>query len=1069
MVALLFAGAQLLSAQRTITGTVINADDNMGVPGATVTVRGTTTGTTTDINGRFSLNVPTGATHLVFAFMGLETQEVEIGGRTTINVTMASGIETLEGVVITGYGVARRGAFTGSAVAVSGEALTSRTTTNVLNALEGNVSGVQVTAASGQPGSSPEIRIRGFGSITGSNAPLIILDGATFAGNLNTINPDDIESITVLKDAASAALFGSRAANGVLVITTRTGRSQRAGLDIRFTQGFSTYAIAQYETVSPQQFYELTWQALRHSQNFLVNPDAANAFASNNLIPQLMMNITNVDDNQVVGHDGRFNPNAQLNPGITGDLDWFDPIMRLGRRSELSVSVGAANEATDIRASFNFVNEEGYIRGSDFNRFSGRVNMNHRVNDNIRTGLNLTASSGRSNFIDAGSATGFVNPFFFSRQMGPIYPVHAHDLSRPWGQETFRRDGGGNLLFDIGDGNTAIRNMLTGSIGRNGLGVARPTFVARHSPAETLMNSQLASRYALGGRTFVTLDFLQYFSFTANLAYDMYLYFEDRFANRFIGDGSPAGRSWRERNFTETLTANQLLNFNRTFNRVHMVSVLLGHEIYRYDYSYLYAFKDGQIVDGNPHLVNFINTNSLTSFVDAYRLHSYFISANYSFADRYVASASFRRDGSSKFHPDNRWGSFWSVGAAWRIDKENFMRNIPVISFLRLRTSYGETGSDGGTAVSLYAWQARYHVGPSFNNFNEPGAIIQSLGAPGVVWETNHNFDFGFEFGLRFGLRGTIEFFDRRSSNLLFNVPVPMSSGLRAPVELQNMGSMFNRGVELELSYDVRAGDFTWTPTLMLTHFRNEITKLPEGINPIVGTRRWEVGRSMFEFWLADMVKVDPTDGRALYRFDPETPTVLSAANHRIIEGDTFALNLSTAKRDYVGSAIPSLIGGFSNRFAWRGFDLNVLTTFHLGGKVYDAVYAGLMSVGADLGRNLHVDALQSWTVENTNALHPRLDQVNAINSDHTIQSTRWLVSGSFFALRAVNFGYTIPNSVTERVGIRNARVFFSGENLGMITARRGLNPAQNFTGVTTAEDGFLPTRFMTFGISASF
>jgi hypothetical protein len=296
-----------------------------------------------------------------------------------------------------------------------------------------------------------------------------------------------------------------------------------------------------------------------------------------------------------------------------------------------------------------------------------------------------------------------------------------------------------------------------------------------------------------------------------------------------------------------------------------------------------------------------------------------------------------------------------------------------------------------------------------------------------------------------------------------------MSSGLRAPVELQNFGSMFNRGIEVELSYDVRAGGFTWTPTLMLTHFVNRITKLPEGINPVVGVRRWEVGRSMFDFWIPEFMGVDPADGRALYRFDPNTETALTGTNIRIIGTDTFALVSATALNDYVGSAVPRLIGGFTNTFRWRGFDLSILTTFQLGGMVYDAIYASLMGMGDNVGRNFHVDAMQSWTTPGEVAAHPRLDRTAGINTAHTIQSDRWLVSGSFFALRAVNFGYTIPNSVTQRIGMRNARVFFSGENMGIITARRGLNPTQNFTGITTAEDGYLPVRFMTFGISASF
>jgi TonB-linked SusC/RagA family outer membrane protein len=1083
LVFLLLAGAQMLQAQRTITGTVISTDDRQSIPGVSVVVKGTTTGTTTNLQGQYSLTVPSTATHLMFSFMGMETQEIEIGGRTTIDVTMGSDATMLEEFVVTAYGVARRATFTGSAVAVSGDQLSNRAVTNIGNALEGNVAGVQVTSASGQPGSSSEIRVRGVGSLNYGSNPLIIVDGATFGGVLSNLNPDDIESITVLKDAASTALYGSRAANGVIMITTKSGRSQRAGFDVRVSQGFSMRSIQEYERLGALEYYEHGWQALRNGRVTALPTTVATTttfntptysaenwgtwgtWATTNLIPNFRYNITNQANGEIVDANGRLNPNAGIKSAVAGDLDWFDPLTRLGKRSEVSISASMSNEKSDMRASFAYLDEEGYIVGSGFKRFSARMNMNHKVNNWFKTGINLSAMTSDQLTTNDESSSGYTNPFYAARTMGPIFPIYARDFSTPNGDPRLAND---QKMWDIGRSNSPY-----GSLGQNGAFIVRPAGAhnGRHVVAENILNKLSSSRHSLNGRLFFDIQLLKDLKFTANQSMELYFFHDDNVINTLVGDGAPDGRSNKQRNQTTAITANQLLNYSKKFNRVHDVEILLGHETYMWDYQYIYAFRQGEIVPDNPDFVNYTTTMSLNSWSQSYRLESYFSRANYSFDDKYIASASFRRDGSSKFYVDNRWGNFWSLGAGWRLDKENFMKSFTNhIPFLKLRTSYGQVGNDAG--ISYYAWHALHTLGN--NNVGEPGIRQSTLDGKDLVWESNNSFDVALEYGLKNGIRGTVEFFHRVSHNLLFATPIPLSAGLAASMELKNVGSMYNQGFEFEIAYDYRAkNDFTWTTSLNLTHFKNEITKMSEeGEEIYSGTNKWKVGVSRYDHFLRAYAGVDPGDGRALYIYDPTKITAASqrvAANLRVIDGDTFALNPAYALEHYCGSSIPAIIGGWTNTFRWKGFDLSILTTFQIGGKIYDGSYAGLMGMGTSYGTALHVDQKNAWKNPGDVTDIPRLDANTTINGYHQSTSDRWLTSASFLSLRSINFGYTLPKEWVNKVQLSGVRVFFSGENLAMFAARKGMNPSQRFDGQTTAAAGYLPSRFLTFGLNVNF
>ncbi len=389
-----------------------------------------------------------------------------------------------------------------------------------------------------------------------------------------------------------------------------------------------------------------------------------------------------------MGVDGKLNPNAKIKSGYEGDLNWFNPLTRTGKRSDLNTSYSGGTENSDFFASVGYTTEDGYVIGSDFNRISGRVNANIQPKKWIKSGLNVSATTSESNETNVGSSTGYVNPFFFARNIGPIYPVYAHDPATG----DYLKDGVGEKIYDLG-------NLTQFGLPSRPAGAS----VGRHVVAETMLNNNFAERNEINGKTYVDIMFLHGFKFTANFATTLYNYRWNSYENKIVGDGSPAGRASKESNVTRTNTFNQLLSYERKMGR-HAFDVLVGHESYQYQYKYFRGFRQGQVMDGNYELINFTTTNDLTSYMTDYRSEGYLSRLNYNYDEKYLVSASYRRDGSSKFYKNVRWGDFWSVGAAWRIDREPFMQSMPFVDFLKLRASYGEVGNDSG--IGNYAWQA---------------------------------------------------------------------------------------------------------------------------------------------------------------------------------------------------------------------------------------------------------------------------------------------------------------------------------------------------------------------------
>ncbi|MCH7397363.1 TonB-dependent receptor [Belliella sp. DSM 107340] len=1042
-VLVLFTISLAWSQSRLVTGKVVSDEEPEGLPGVNVVLKGTTTGVITDLDGNYSISVQGDNATLVFSFIGYSSAEQAIGNRSVVNITLNPDTQNLDEVIIVAYGTADKGNFVGSAISLKADQIANRPINNVVNAIEGQSPGVITTSASGQPGSTPNVRIRGIGSVNASSSPLYVVDGVPFDGNLSNLNPDDIEDMTILKDASSTALYGSRAANGVIMITTKRGKKSKSNFTFKAQQGTASRALPEYDRVGADQYYPLQWEALRNSQiGSGIEPGVAAQFASNELINTLGYNIySNVADNAVVGLDGQLNPNAVSN--VRG-LNWWDEIQRVGVRGEYNMTYSGANDKTDFYTSINYLDEDGYILKSDFRRITARLNVNTKVTDWLKTGINVSGTKSEGNNSRTGSSSSFVNPFFTARAIGPIYPVYAQDFQTG----EYILDATGNRIFDS-------RDLIQLGLPTGGAG----SFPGRHVVQETLLNDDLFNRVALSTRAYVEATFLKNFTFRLNVANDYTTLLNSAYDNTIIGDGAPAGRASRQNNQTDSYTVNQLLTYSNTFQDKHFLEVLLGHEHYDYRFQRQSISKQDQVLLGNTELVNFVTINSASSFANRETLESYFSRVNYVFDDKYSFSASLRTDGSSRFAPDSRWGVFYSVGAAWSIDKEDFFSSN-FFQMLKLRAAYGEVGNNGvltsDNLQDYYPSQALYDLG--FNNAGEPGIRQASLSNDDLTWEKNATYDIGIDFAFANKFSGSFEYFNRGSDALLFNVPLSLTTGISSIS--RNTGTMQNRGFEFNIGGDVyRRGDFAWNLNFNISTFKNEFKKLPfEEL--VSGTKKLRVGNGINDFWLREWYGVDPETGEGLYRVDNYEA---DNAAHRIIGSDTLTSVLNQARFHYAGSSIPDFFGGLNNTFTYKNFSLNVLVSYAVGGDFYDNTYQSLMSADPN-GRAVHVDLLDRWQQPGDITNVPKMDVSGAAQTDGA--SDRWLVDGSYLNLRSVNLSYRLSKPMLDKLKLQGATVYLGGENLGWWSQRKGMHVSGTFGG--TSSNVFTPARTFTLGINVN-
>lgn len=1060
----LFACITLAMAQSRISGIVLSAEDQEPIIGASVLLKGTSVGSITDIDGRFQIsNVPENAKTIVVSFVGMKTQEIPISDQ-EMKILLQNDSKQIDEVIVVAYGTQKKSSFTGSASTVGATTIEKRALSNATAALEGNATGLQVTSATGQPGESATVRIRGFGSVNASSSPLYVVDGTIYNGSIGDINPADIESMTVLKDAASTSLYGSSAGNGVILITTKKGQgTEGTNVNLTINQGWSNRAYKDYAKVDIWGYYPLQWEMLKNSYiSSGKTASEAAQLASQNIGNTLKYNpFSSVADDAIVGTDGKLNPAAtSLKWG--DDLNWEDVAFKTGYRQEYNLSYSNKAKKSDTYASVGYLNDNGYMLKTDFERYSGRLNYNIYPSKWFKTGLNLGITHTSSNYSTSTSSNSgsYSNLTRFIRVMAPIYPIHAHDLNT------------GAYLNREGKPTTNPAEYIYDYEG------TRLSNNGRDAIAETEFNTRELTRMNQSAATYFTLTPLEGLNLTANYSLNNIDYRTKVYENPYVGDGTAGpGRLSQTSTRALTQTFNQLITYNKTFGQ-HNIDLLLGHESYSYKYEYLYGMKTHETVAAMYEFSNFVNISSLDSYTDKYRKEGYFGRVNYDYADKYYASLSYRHDGSSRFSKENRWGNFWSFGASWRISQEKFMKDITWINNLKLRASYGETGNDdilkSNRNSDYYPYQTLYGLG--YNNGTEAGAYFTIIANSDLMWETQVSTDVALEFGLFNRLSGTIEYFRKDSRDLLFDVSQPISAGVSSII--QNIGKVSNHGVEIDLDYTI-VSNKNWDihVSANATFIKNKLVKLPETMSKngyISGSKKWMEGRSIYEFWLRQWYGIDPKTGDGLYYLDTQAyndaeGTLSQAVKATLVEinGQQLTNSYQYAKYDFSGSAIPKVFGGFNFRIGYRAFDLAATFSYQLGGKLLDLNYATMMDL-SNFGYAMSPDLERAWKQPGDVTDVSRIDN-NSTHSTNIGQnySTRWLTSSDYLNLRSISLGYQLPENLLNKIMIKSARLNLTAENLFMLKARQGLNPMANYSGITYNE--YMPSRNITIGLNVSF
>lgn len=1032
---------------RQVTGTVNSAADGTPLAGVTVSVEGTSTVTVSGDNGAYSISAPANGT-LVFSYVGYQALTEPIRNRSVIDVEMTSGVSALEEVIVVGYGTVRKADFTGSATGISEKDLDKRPVSNVLVALQGAGPGVQTTTPGGGPGSSPGVTIRGIGSYSASSGALYIVDGVEYMGGMANINPEDVESITVLKDAATIALFGSRGANGVVMVTTKSGKGKKNTLNAKVQFGVNKNGVPNYNTATPGEYYELMWEALKNGLHYGSNVplDVAAQIASGKLprnaagkqvyngtvyddIVEYLGNYNafNVPNSDLVSVDGKINPSARLK--YADDLNWLDQASKSGKRNEYGINYSGGSNKTDFYASLNYLQEEGWGLRSSMDRYAGRVNVNTQITDWLKAGVNIFANHNRYN--NASTASSIVNPFYFSRGIAPIYPVHLHDPATG----AYILDENGEKIFDLG-------NMVAQ------YGLSRPFNSGRHAIAENLWNIDASSRDFMGARAYVEVDVLPWLKFSTNLSPEITNSRYEDYQNTIVGDGAPAGRYAQEWSRRFGYTFNQLIDLNHRFGGDHNVGATLGHENVSSTSEGVTGRRTGEGFANFYTFSNFADILTLSSSLSEYAVESYFSRLNYNYQSKYYLSGSVRYDGDSKMPKVNRWSAFWSIGAAWRIEREKFF-TTDLFDLLKLRASYGRLGNNNLGDIGVYPYQPGYGIG--YNNAAAPGAVLTSLGSPDLRWEGQTPLDIGLDFSMLKGrLSGTIDFYDRRGDGLLFSVRQPYHNGGTTSgsyTVYKNVGNISNKGLEVSLTGRIiTQRDLNWSMTVNASTISNKLTKMPEETPEIVSSPyKRMAGKSIYEYFTRSFYGVDPDNGRVLYKgivdggFDPAN------ANIKIVGKDTLTYDQNLAKQDWIGkSALPKLYGSVINNFSYKNFDFEFVITYSMGGWAMDGQYGGLMSAGPANGANLHKDLLNGWRKPGDQTNIPRMDVTQT--AQFGAPSDRFLTKSDYINLSAVNISYRIPNNLIQRATLKDARVFVSAENLWFATKRKGFNTLGSLT-----------------------
>ncbi|MCU0445033.1 MAG: TonB-dependent receptor [Microscillaceae bacterium] len=1009
----------VLAQERTVTGRITDTETGEGLPGVSVFVKGTNTGTVTDTDGRYSIGVTSGAT-LVFQAVGMLPQEVLITTQASLDVKMIADTKQLTEVVVVGYGTQDKRDLTGSIAQVKGSEISSLPVQSFEQGLQGRAAGVNITTPNGVLGNAPIIRVRGVNSISSSSQPLIVIDGLPVSSGVNSfsfavnntlgdINPSDIESFEVLKDASASAIYGSRAANGVILITTKKGKKGKATVNYDAWVGI-TEAFRKFDVLNAAEYTQMKNEGYANWVN------AGNSLVNNRTAAQGVAGLVTNPDGSVV------------------DTDWYDVVYRAGFQQNHALSVNGATDKTNYLFSAGYTNQEGMLRVNTFRRYTARMNISHKIFDWLTTGANIQYTNSKTQSPNTG-ATGA----FATSGLGRI------PLVQPTNVPVYNPDGTYNI--DRVNNRVGIGNNAPNAVGLN---FPNPQVELDYNKATSESNRIL-------GNIFLDAQIVKGLNLRTSFGIDN-LYIENLdFRTRIHGDGfTNGGQVFNNFNRSQLYNWQNTLSYNKVFNEKINLSALIGTELQQTSTDSWGASRQGATDDfftsfqgtfavNNPPVGQFQTENGLISYLGR---------VNFSYADKYLLSANVRRDGFSALALGNKWGNFWGVSAGWRLSQEGFFKSLGIgfISDFKIRGSYGTVGNT--FLPSDFGSQFLYGGGL----YADAGAwFFTQVGEPNLRWESNEKLDLGFDASL-FKDRIQIEFAYYRnnlSDLILFN-PQPPSKGIPGNSILSNVAKMQNRGIELTInSTNVNVNGFSWTTSFNITTLENRVLALNEtnaDINSFTGgleqTNITRVGNSIGSFFAVDWVGVNPANGRTMFRnrngqlvqYNHAAP---STSRWTLVDGDT-PTGSPAGDRIIAGNALPTWFGGFGNTFKYKGLELNIFLQFSGGNKIYNGTRAGLLDQRM---WNNSTEVLRRWTTPGQQTDVPRVVYGDNVSNGSQFAITRNIESGDFIRARNITLAYNLSQALIKKIGLSSVRVFAQVQNAFIITKYTGSDPEVSTNG----------------------
>lgn len=1052
------------SAQNiTVKGIVL--DENGGVPvvQASVVLQGNlTVFTLTDAAGAFTLSVPADGV-LDISCNGYEGQLVPVNGQSQITVFLQSSTTVLEETIVVAYGTQTKESFTGSAQMVGAETIEKKITTSVTNALAGTTPGVQIIQSSGDPtGNTGSIRIRGIGTMHGSTSPLIVVDGVPYDGSISDINPQDVESMSVLKDASASAIYGHRGANGVILITTKKGKAGDGIVRFDARVGVNSRLIPQYDVITdPGQYYE-QWYTMMYNSYFYSGHSAAESYAYadanlyNNNNGGLGYKVYTVPDGQnLIGRNFKLNPNATLGYW-DGEYwyqpdDWYDEVFHNSIRQEYNVSASGATSKVNYYASVGYLDDKGFINNSEFKRYSARLNAEYQAKSWMRFNTSMSLTHSDSQYADY-SATTFGSSgsvFYASQSLAPIYPLYVR---------TRDVDDAGNFISDpyIIKDNGRIR------YDSNNTNQTRPSLVGNAVRDNEFDNSQEFVD-VINGKFGAILTPVKGLTLTANVGFTSYNSRYRSLSSQFASSSGTDGWVGVSNSRMWTVNNQYLAEYKKSFGQ-HNFDLLAGYESYNVTSSSLSGSNTHLYNPFIPELNNADGTGdevSASSSTGYYMTQGFLSRLQYDFAGRYFLSASYRRDASSRFAEGHRWGNFGSLGAAWLINKESWF-NVPQVDLLKFKVSYGIQGNDNLSGNTPYSDSYSHSA-----TKNDDGSWTYSIertyvGNEDLTWESSHSFNVGFDFELfNNKFNGTVEYFTRKTTDLLYFKDVPLSAGNPTGEIPVNVGTIMNKGFEISLDGKIlETKNVLWTWNANLSHYVNTIEDLDSSVseNGIRGGNFiYRIGGSVYNAYMRKYKGVDPETGEAIYYAEvlldeDGNPTNEYVKNPNVDQKTTTVETkvFDKASQYDLGSVLPKAFGGFGTSINAYGFDLSAQFQFQLGGKFYDGTYQQYMHTQSSQGQTWHKDILKAWQKPGDITDVPRNDgdvQVGQYAVD------RFLISSNYLSINNITLGYTLPSNLVKKIGLSSLRLYVAGENLAVFSARQGVDPREN-TGLGSMTSG---------------